>query len=1006
MKLFWHILVVTVLVLASVAAFAQGTTGTLTGTVTHEGNPLPGATVTISSPSLQGTRTTVTSDTGGYVFPGIPPGEYTVAIEMSGMQTVRRTVRVGIATTARADADLRLTSVSEAITVTAVAPAVLETSEVATNVTAKMVDELPMGRTVTATALLAPGVTAAATGNANQLQISGAAGYDNLILVNGVVVNENLRAQVHNLFIEDAIQETTVLAGGISAEYGRFTGGVVSSLTKSGGNEFSGSLRDSLTNAAWTEKTPWPNQADPDDKLNEVYEGTLGGYVIRDRLWFFAAGRSVESATQRFTSIQNIPYTFGVEETRMEGKLTGRIFQNHNLVASYLDVATTEANTAFGTVYDLRSLYNRELPNSLATLSYSGVLTQNLLLEAAWSQKDFAFVGSGAPTRDRVEGTLLVDTSNGSRRYWSPTFCGVCTDEERNNNSWILKSTYYLTTGSLGGHTIVGGLENFAETRLANNHQSGSDFRILTRTVRDGNAILFGPHGGPYPIFTTGTIIQWNPILFPSPGSDLQTRSVFINDKWDLNQHFSFNIGLRYDKNDATDSFGNVVSDDSAFSPRLGATYDIFGNGRSRVNVTWGRYVSKIMDGNVGGAASPAGNPASITFFYRGPGINTSAPYLDPAAALTAMWAAFDAAYPNLTTSNYLDHPWFRSASIPGASTIFDQSIVSPSMDEITVGYGASFLTNAFARADYIMRDWKDFYQNLLTLETGRTADGRGDRSLMRNTDEIVREYRGLHIQAGWRPSRYNLGASYTWATLEGNDQSEGTATATSPNTTLSGWYPEYLGYERRMPIGSLDGDIRHRLKAWGGVDLSLGPAGRVNVSLLHTFSSGSAYGAAGTIDASGITTPFAGRPTNPGYAATSSGIPSRLGDQHTYWFTDRDGFRTDAFNQTDLALNYSLPIWQVELFAQAEMFNVLNADSVDSPNATVRTRRSAGAASGLVAFNPFTDTPIECPQGAPASQCSSMGAHWQKGPDFGKPTGPGSYQEPRNYRFSVGLRF
>ena len=1000
MQLIRSVAMAAAILLVSISALAQGTTGTISGTVTHEGSPLPGATVTISSPNLQGVRTTVTGETGGYVFPGIPPGEYVVRVEMMGMQTTTRTVRVGVATSARADANLRLTSVAEAITVTASAPAVVETTEVATNITARTVDELPMARTVGATALLAPGVQTA-FGRANQLNISGAPGYDNLILVNGVVVQENLRAQIHNLFIEDAIQETTVLQGGISAEYGRFTGGVVSTLTKSGGNEFSGSLRDSLTNPSWKEKTPWANQADPVDELSEVYEATLGGYVLRDRLWFFAAGRSVESAEQRFTSISNIAYTLGQEETRMEGKLTGRIGANHNLVASYLDVKNDITNNWFGTIYDTRSLYNQGQPNSLATLHYNGILTSNLLLEASYSQKDFTFVGGGAPTRDRIEGTLLVDTSNGSRRYWSPTFCGVCSDEERNNDSWIAKGTYYLNTASLGGHTIVGGVENFAETRLVNNHQSGSDFRILSGTVRDGNAVMFGPHGGPFPVFTSGTIVQWNPILFVSPGSDLQTRSIFVNDRWDLNQNFSFNIGLRYDKNDATDSFGNVVSDDSAFSPRVGVTYDVFGNGRTRVNATYGRYVSKIMDGNVGGAASPAGNPASITFFYRGPDINVGdGPYLGPAEALTAMWAAFDAAYPNLSTSNYLDHPWFRSASIPGASTVFVEPIVSPAMDEITLGVGTALFGSAFVRADYIMRDWNNFYQNLLTLETGKTADGRGDRSIMRNTDELVREYRGVHLQAGWRPSRYNLGASYTYATLRGNDGSEASATATSPNATLAGWYPEYLGYSQRLPIGSLDGDVRHRLKTWAGVDIPLGFIGRINVSALHTFASGEAYGASGTIDASGRTTPFAGSPTNPGYTL------SRLGDQHTYWFTDRDGFRTPNFNRTDLALNYTLPVWRVQVFAQAEMFNVFDNAEVTTPNSTVRTRRSAGANSGLVSFNPFTDTPIECPQGAAASQCSSMGAHWQKGPQFGQPTGPTSYQDPREYRFSLGLRF
>ena len=141
----------------------------------------------------------------------------------------------------------------EAITVTAAAPAALETNEVSTNFTSEQLAELPtLNRNIAAAALLAPGVNDA--GPNNQITISGALSFDNLFLVNGVVVNENLRGQPHNLFIEDAIQETTVQTAGISAEYGRFTGGVVNAITKSGGNDFTGSFRDSLQNDDWTAK--------------------------------------------------------------------------------------------------------------------------------------------------------------------------------------------------------------------------------------------------------------------------------------------------------------------------------------------------------------------------------------------------------------------------------------------------------------------------------------------------------------------------------------------------------------------------------------------------------------------------------------------------------------------------------------------------------------------------------------------------------------------------------
>src|SRR5262249_39778411 len=150
-----------------------------------------------------------------------------------------------------------LSKVSEELTVTGATAAAtaLETTQVATNFTSKQISQLPVARTIRGTILVAPGVSP--NGVNNQITISGAPSYDNLFLVDGVVVGENLRGQPDNLFIEDAIQETTVLSGSISAEYGRFTGGVVSALTKSGGNEFHGSFRDSFSNPKWTAKTPF-----------------------------------------------------------------------------------------------------------------------------------------------------------------------------------------------------------------------------------------------------------------------------------------------------------------------------------------------------------------------------------------------------------------------------------------------------------------------------------------------------------------------------------------------------------------------------------------------------------------------------------------------------------------------------------------------------------------------------------------------------------------------------
>src|SRR5512134_3854092 len=229
--------------LASALALAQGIpTGSITGKVTSEGNaPLPGVTVTVTSPALQGTRDVTTSSNGDYIFNLLPPGAYTVRFALSGMTGVERTTALAAGAVDHIDVELRPAAVAETVTVSGEAgeAAAIESPQVAATYKKEFIEKLPVARTLAATTLLAPGVRNNGPGGNDRLAsiaISGAPSFDSLFLINGVVVNENLRGQPHDLFIEDAIQETTVITGNVSAEYGRFTGGVVSALTKSGGN--------------------------------------------------------------------------------------------------------------------------------------------------------------------------------------------------------------------------------------------------------------------------------------------------------------------------------------------------------------------------------------------------------------------------------------------------------------------------------------------------------------------------------------------------------------------------------------------------------------------------------------------------------------------------------------------------------------------------------------------------------------------------------------------------
>ena len=1006
MKQFTKFTVLVALVaLISASAFGQ-TTSSLTGTVTTDGTGLPGVTVTISSAQMQGTRTAVTGEGGGYSFGGIPPGDYSVRFELDGMEPVNKRVQIGVGQSGRADAALSVASVSEAITVTAAAPSVLETPSVSTNVTSKTVEELPMLRDPVSIATLAPGVNTN-TFAVDQLSISGGPGYDNLVMVNGVAITEAVRSQMIDLFIEDAIQETTVMTGGVSAEYGRFTGGVVNTITKSGGNEFSGSLRDSLTNPSWTEETPTLT-TQYSDTLNQVWEATLGGFILRDRLWFFAAGRDTETAIPRTTrAVPGSTTTYTVDELqterRIEGKLTGQVTAKHNLAASYLDVDAQAQNSRFtATSYDLEQFANRSDPQQLLSVFYNGVLTNNWMVEGRYSEMEWGVGhGNGSQFTDVVRGTIVRNRADSNARFNSPTFCGVCDKETRSNDNILLKSSYYLSTRSTGNHNIVAGYDSFSEHRYANNYQSGSNFRLFVDSVQRVGDNL-------YPTVTPSrTIFQWTPIFaLQANETDLQTDSLFVNDRWDLNNHWSFSLGVRYDKNDAIDANGNKVSDDSKISPRLNATFDPRGDGRHRFTASYGEYASRIVEGPGTGAAS-AGNPGSIYFNYGGPTLNAPGTPVDQLLTshqvLESVFAWLNSqcdaqgrcGTDNLSLVRLAAGPLGGTNSVPGYDSRIDSALSSPYMREITVGYGVQFAANAIARVDLVSRDWRDFYAYRVDNTTPKQPDFLGiphDVAIVENNNDITREYRGLQFQTNWRPRRFNVGLNYTWSELKGNDEQENAVSGTIGNYPGSIYYREINNFAQNLPIGYLAADQRHRVRAWVGYDVPLPRVlGVLNVSVLQNFDSGTPYGAVQLIEL----TPYEDQ-----LLANTSYTAPNLFPQ--YYFTDRDAFRTPDITSTNLAVNYRYPISRFELFAQGELLNAFDEENFTVPNTTVNTWATSGDAR-LAPFNPFTETPVECTATSAAGSC-----HWIRGARFGQSASAtaANWQLQRTYRVSVGLRF
>ena len=727
------------------AVFAQGNpTGTITGQVMDpDGLVLPGVTVTAASPVLQGVRTVVTSANGDYIIPFLPAGDYTVTFELQGFATVKQTVGLKMADTLPVNVKLAVATVTETVTVTGASTETAMTPTVATTIKASTVENIPWGRTLDAATVMAP--AAIGNGPGGNIMISGALSYDNLNLVNGVNVNENLRQQARPLYVEDAVQETKVSTGNISAEYGRFQGGVVNMITKSGGNNFSGSFRTTFTNDGWKALTPYPGDANI-DQVVPAYEMTFGGPVLKDKLWFFTSGRYQNNKTNLTMAYTGYNYTYATDDTRLEGKATYALTPRNNFKFSYFKRNVDYTNNSFGTVMDAASLYNNKNRESLMAANYQWVATNSLFLDTQYSGRRYDNTGTGSQYTDLIKGTPIWDRLRGTR-FNTATYCAVCDNavDKKNNDDFYVKLNYFLSTKSTGSHNFVAGFDYFDEMRMNNQNSVASGYRVQ---VRESAIVGYDV----YPIVVPGsstasaTYIDWRPVFQDTVGNHLTTYSTFLNDVWRMNNQLTMNLGLRYDKNSTQDQGGNKVGNDSAFSPRLGVTWDMNGSGKWIANLGYGHYVG-MFNTQIADAASPAGRESNYSYWYQGPAVNTTGPpYKTSAEALQIVWDWF---FANGGTTR----PVRTSPTVVGVNTSVDPKVKSSNSDEVMVGLARQLGNKGAVRVDYVYRKYHDFYGNFVNLGTGEVVDPRTGLQVQHDGGEQHRRRRA-RLQRRERPVR------------------------------------------------------------------------------------------------------------------------------------------------------------------------------------------------------------------------------------------------------------
>jgi len=949
-------------------ALAQTSSGSLSGRVTADGEGLPWVTVSVTSPSLQGQRAAVTSVSGDYTLPGLPGGTYKVVFRLGGFRTLEQEVKVSAAQAQYVDAVMVPETVTAEIEVTGRYETVGTSVTGAETVEQDVLEKLAINRDVYGAVTLAAGTT---NTGLNGPSIEGSTSVENLFTQNGVVLNETIRQYALPMYIEDAIQETTVLTSGVSAEYGRFSGGVVNLITKSGGNQFSGSFRASFDNDAWNSKTPLTGEQV--DTTNHTLEATLGGYILKDHLWFFLAGRDRSDEMSRQTYITQIPWAQTVDDTRLEAKLTAALTDRHRVTATYndMDLPYSAADFPSYPSMDLDSIiHGASAPTTGWALNYTGVITDNFFLEAQYSKNDHTIVDWGGNDPSLAGGTTIVDfTVNGS--YHAPWFCGTpCRDEERNNENYLVKGSWFLSSGKAGSHDIVFGYDSFADLVLYDNHQSASDYQIWTIYPPDFSS------GEPMlQMFPQAGLVVDTHLAELSQRTDFRTNSYYVNDTWRLSNRITLNLGLRYDINDGIDASGAKVIDDSRLSPRLGLSWDLRGDGGLILNASAARYASSIRY-TIANQGTGAGRPTSLGWLYLGPPVLAS----ELGGNTAAVEAVFDWFFSDA-------NPYYLFlATVPGVNTVIGDSLNSPYVDELSVGAMKRLGSRGLVRVDYVNRHYGAFYAltNAPYEWASSPITGPLDLNTYVNDDSLLeREYDGLLTRFQYRiGDRWSLGANWTWSHLSGTWDGENSASGAIGGDATQ--YVEYKDPAWVAPRGDLVQDQRHKLNAWAIWEAISTRRHNLSVSVMESFTSGTPYGAAAIID-NGLGLATVG---DIGYITPPTNF--------LYYFTNRDAYRTDDITRTDLSVNYSFFIpagnGSVELYIQPEVLNLFNESGAINVDKTVYSSWSAPPGM-LQIFNPLTDTPVE-------------GVNWVKSPTFGQPIREEHFQQPRTIRFSVGVRF
>ena len=569
-------LVVTLLLIAAALPLAaQSLTGTVVGTIKDEqGGVLPGTTVTLTGKT--GTRSTVTDAEGAYRFAAVDPGTYSVTAELASFRPKRQdNVRVSVAGVVDVNLALAVGGKTESVQVIGETPVVdVASSATDSTLSQDMLFNLPIRPTNAATSMLnyLPGIN-------NESAYGGNATYGNGLLIDGVDTRDPDAGSSWVFFNYDLMDEIQVGGLGAPAEYGSYTGAIVNTIMKSGGNRYTG-----LFNAYWTKNSFWsdnvsssdvaknPSLADP-AVVNKRLDltGQIGGPLIQDKLFFFLAAQRYEQRDNPSGPLQ----LHTEVSPRINAKVTWQPTPSDNVATSFQWDNYNQTGRCPGTVGN--ALCTDKSPDNLTLKQDSP--------EAVWGVQWRHLFGTRTFSEVKYSG------------WWGYYYLDPALNEPAHNDgstgTWSGGAPYHYYADRVR-HQINASLSHYAEA--FGKHDLKFGLEIERSKVHN----RFGYTGGGYYYDLTESYPRGQYLLYDygydSEGHN-QRESFYAQDGWKPTGRLTINAGVRVDFiRGRSAQLDKTIFSANDWAPRIGFAFDLTGDSKTVLKGHYGQYYEDIFN--------------------------------------------------------------------------------------------------------------------------------------------------------------------------------------------------------------------------------------------------------------------------------------------------------------------------------------------------------------------------------------------------------------------------